>query len=149
MLLLAAYSDRLSRISQVLTILVLLVVILVLTGLVTKWIASFEKGRLKGTNIELLEAQSLMNGKYVQILRIGRRYLAVAVCKDSVTVLCELDANELTFPDNADGKGNSFSALFGKVLERSGKMKEQEPVPASDGHGKVHAGNLEAEKKEE
>ena len=153
MLLLAAYPDRLSRLSQIITVFLLLVAVLFLTALTTRWVAGYEKGRLKGTNIELLEAQSLTNGKYVQILRVGGKYLAVAVCKDTVTLLCELNPEEIVPTDSGTGRNIGFSSLFQKMLKERGESKEQQDSAqgghARGGHGSVHAGNLETEKKAE
>ena len=153
MLLLAAYPDRLGRLSQIITVFLLLVAVLFLTALTTRWVAGFERGRLKGTNIELLEAQSLTNGKYVQILRVGGKYLAVAVCRDTVTLLCELSPEEILPVDQGSGGRTGFSSLFQKLMKEGEESKEQQDPAqgghALDGHESVHAENLETGNKAE
>ena len=80
---LLALSDRTDSYVQFVTVLLLFVFVLAVTAFVTKWIGGYQKGRSAGANMELMEALRLSNNKYVQIVRIGRKYLAVAVCKDT------------------------------------------------------------------
>ncbi|MCI9066939.1 MAG: flagellar biosynthetic protein FliO, partial [Lachnospiraceae bacterium] len=94
---LLALSDRTDSYVQFVTVLLLFVFVLAVTAFVTKWIGGYQKGRSAGANMELMEALRLSNNKYVQIVRIGRKYLAVAVCKDTVTMLSEIPAEDLCF----------------------------------------------------
>ena len=116
------YPDRIDQVSRILTVFVLLVFVFVLTGLVTRWIASFEKGRMKGSNIQLLEAQALAGGKYIQIVRVGGKLLALAVCKDSVTMLCELEEKDLQV--KPVGEERSFSDWLVKALKKGSPARE-------------------------
>ena len=87
MLLAAALSDRADSYVQFMTVLILFVFVLAITAFVTRWIGGYQKGKSAGANMELIESLRLSSNKYVQIVRIGRKYLAVAVCKDTVTIL--------------------------------------------------------------
>ncbi|MBR1865024.1 MAG: flagellar biosynthetic protein FliO [Lachnospiraceae bacterium] len=49
----------------------------------------------KRSNIRVIEVFRLSGNKVIEIVQIGNRYLALAVCKDSVTVLSELDETEI------------------------------------------------------
>ncbi len=117
-LLLAAGPDQLSQIARIITVAVLLAGVLLLTGFTTRWLAGFEKGRLKGRNIELLEAMSLGSKKYVQILRVGNKFLALAVCRDSVTFLCELKEEDLKVQDMTGEKGG-FGTFLRAAVKRT------------------------------
>ncbi len=103
---------------QLLTVLFIFVFVLVITYLTTRWIGNYQKARNSGTNIELLDAHRLNQGQYIQIVRIGDRYLALAVGKDSVTLLCELTEEELTITDAMEGTGDQLvPGNFKKLLE--------------------------------
>ena len=88
-------TSRANSYAQLLTVLVIFVVVLGATALTTKWIAGYQKQQGLMGNIELLDAARLGNNKYIQIVRIGESYYAVAVCKDSVTLLGEIPAEQL------------------------------------------------------
>lgn len=112
--------------AQLLTVIVLFIVVLIATWLTTRYIAGVQKGKLSGSNFEAVDTFRLSQNKYVQIIRIGHRYLAVAVCKDTVTVLCELQEDEITFRDEAfTQKAVSFEDFFNKAKEIAGKKQKR------------------------
>ena len=49
----------------------------------------------KKSNIRVIEVYRLSNTKMIEIVKIGEHYLAIAVGKDEVTLLTELDADEI------------------------------------------------------
>lgn len=115
MLLAAALSNRTDSYIQFITVLVLFVFVLAVTAFVTRWIGGYQKGRSACANMELVEALRLSNNKYVQIVRIGRKYLAVAVCKDTVTMLSEIPEEDLTFSEGTSGSAFTFKDVLTKI----------------------------------
>lgn len=112
--------------AQLLTVIVLFIVVLIATWLTTRYIAGVQKGKLAGSNFETVDTFRLSQNKYIQIIRIGHRYLAVAVCKDTVTVLCELQEDEITFRDESfTQKAVSFEDFFNKAKEIAGKKQKR------------------------
>lgn len=112
---LLALPDRTDSYVQLITVLLLFVFVLAVTALVTKWIGGYQRGRSSGTNMELLEALRLSNNKYIQLVRIGRKYLALAVCKDTVTMLSEIPEEELHFPEESTSGVSSFKDMLAKI----------------------------------
>ena len=110
--------ETLGGIAQFITVLILFVIILWVTWAVTKWTAGYQKGKWAGGNIETLESFRIASDKYVQIIRVADKYLAVAVAKDSVTLLAELDEQALRFPEEAGGGKMSFREILEKVREK-------------------------------
>ncbi len=119
-----AVSDRTDSYIQFITILIIFVFVLVITYWVTKWTAGYQKSKTAGANMEMIEALRLTNNKYVQIIRIGQKYLAVAVCKDTVTMLSEIPEDELCFSEGAESKVSSFRDVLAKVQKRNFLDKE-------------------------
>lgn len=112
--------ETLGGIAQFITVLILFVIVLWVTWAVTKWTAGYQKGKWAGGNIEMLESFRIASDKYVQIIRVADKYLAVAVAKDTVTLLAELEEQTLLFPGDAGGQMN-----FREILEKvRGKKKE-------------------------
>lgn len=112
--------------AQLLTVIVLFIVVLIATWLTTRYVAGVQKGKLSGSNFETVDTFRLSQNKYVQIMRIGHKYLAVAVCKDTVTVLCELQEDEITFRDEGfTQKAVSFEDFFNKAKEIAGKKQKR------------------------
>ena len=92
--------SKVDSIVQFLTVLIIFVIVLGATWLTTRFIAGFQKGKMQGGNFELIDSFRISQSKYVQLIRIGDRYLAIAVCKDTVTVLTELSKDAVVRPEN-------------------------------------------------
>ncbi len=123
-MLLALSDSRTDSYVQLVTVLLLFVFVLAVTAFVTKWIGGYQKGRSVGTNMELVEALRLSNNKYVQIVRIGRKYLALAVCKDTVTMLSEIPEEDLHFPEGSTGSALGFKDVLAKIQKERILEKE-------------------------
>ncbi len=119
-------SDSANAYLQFMTVLILFVFVLAITFWVTKWIAGYQKGRTVNTNMELIETFQLTNNKYIQIIRVGQKYLAVAIGKDSVTMLTEIPEEELILSSD-DNTQAGFKELFEKVQKKnfSGKKDDR------------------------
>lgn len=111
--------ETLGGIARFITVLILFVVVLWVTWAVTKWTAGYQKGKWAGGNIEMLESFRIASDKYVQIIRVADKYLAVAVAKDSVTLLAELDEQTLLFPEDAGSGKMNFREILEKVREKN------------------------------
>ena len=120
-----AVSDRTDSYIQFLTVLIIFVFVLTLTYWVTKWTAGYQKSKSTGANMELIDAMRLTNNKYVQIIRIGQKYLAVAVCKDTVTMLTEIPEDELCISEGKVTKISSFQDILSKV-QRSNVLEKED-----------------------
>lgn len=111
-------TSKIDSVAQLLTVILLFIVVLGATWLTTRYVAGVQKGKMKGSNFEVVDTFRLTQNKYVQILRIGKRYMAIAVCKDTVTVLRELDESEIAFyDDDLSKKAVSFEELFNKAKD--------------------------------
>lgn len=90
---------------QLITVLVVFVVVLSITALVTKYIARYQKAQSSGSNIEVLETIQIAAGKYIQLIRLGDTYAAIAVCKDTVTMLCQVPKEQIARRDQSGDRG--------------------------------------------
>lgn len=98
--------------------LVIFVGVLFLTTVVTRWMANYQKGMLVNSSIEIVETSRLANNKYIQIVRIGGKYMAIAVCKDTVTVLCEIPKEELKVSSGMSKGVPDFKSMLNKFISK-------------------------------
>ena len=78
---------------------------------------------MSGSNIKLLETLRISNTKYLQIVQVGSKYFVIAVCKDTVTYLCEVNGEELEF---AKTEALSQSESFKSILDKFKKDKPED-----------------------
>ena len=118
-------SGATNSIAELLTVLVIFVLVLVVTWLVTKWIAGYQQGRNFGRNLEVIETSKIAPNKYVQILRMGKKYVAIAVSKDNVTMLTEIPENQLQLPEERKGRPQkSFREILTEYREKDSKEEK-------------------------
>ncbi len=100
--------------------------VLAVTWAATKWIANFQGTKIGGTNIEVVETYRLSASKYIQIIRTGEKYLAVAVCKDTVTMLTEISAEQIHLPERPADSMPDFKKIFekAKILDKNQRNEE-------------------------
>lgn len=112
--------------AQFIAVLAVFVVVLAATAAVTKWIAGYQKQQCANMNIEVIETARIANNKYIQIIRLGETYMAIAVCKDTVALLGEIPKEQLS--QGSGGQGFHFREFLDKAIKRN----ETESVKAED-----------------
>lgn len=110
---LLSISNGLNATVQFITVLLLFILVLGITYLTTRWIGNYQKGKVICNNIEIIETHRISPNKYIQIVRIGNRYVAMSVCKDTVTMLTDLDKDELQIVQATEQP--DFKEIFDKV----------------------------------
>lgn len=112
--------------AQFITVLIIFVLVLAVTVLVTRWIANYQKEQSVNVNIEVIETTRISGNKYIQIVRLGEKYVAIAVCKDTVTLLGEISKEQLREENHAG------VFRFRDILERAAQKTEVKSVKAED-----------------
>lgn len=113
---LLAVSNDMESVVQFLTVFILFVFVLAITYFTTRWVANYEKGKMVCRNIEVIETYKLTANKYVQIIRTGNKYLVIALGKDSVTMLSELNADEIKFEEPKVYPTINFKEILEKAM---------------------------------
>lgn len=104
--------------AQLITVLLIFVVVLGITAITTRYVAEYQKQNGANANIEILETVKVSATKYIQLVRIGDTYVAMAVCKDTITKLCEIPAEQLKLHGQEGDKTFSFKELLNSALHK-------------------------------
>lgn len=120
-MLLLTTSNRFDSIGQLLTVILIFIFVLALTYFATKLTAGLQKGRLAGSNVEVLETFRIAPTKYIQVVRIGGKYFSYVVCKDTVTLLGEMTKDDIS-EFNKTETGSTVNVNFKEILD---KLKKQ------------------------
>ncbi len=114
-MLLTVSSNRIEAFVQLITLVIIFALVLAMTYFATRFVGNYKKEKMAGSNISVLETFRLSNSKYIQIIKMGSKFLAIAICKDSVTVLCELQESDLEFTEvSTQIKSENFKAVLDK-----------------------------------
>lgn len=114
-------SNTMDGYVQLITVLIIFVVVLGVTAVTTKYVAEYQKKTGVNANIEILETVKVSATKYIQLVRIGDTYVAMAVCKDTVTKLCEIPKEQLKLEGPEGNKTFSFKEMLNSALHKETK----------------------------
>ena len=109
---------------QLIGVLLIFVFVLGLTYFCTRWIARYQKGISANKNIRVIETYRITNNKFIQIVGVGKVCLVIAVCKDTVTLLCEMTEEELAWLPEDKAQPPMVNETFQEVLR---KLKDRLP----------------------
>ncbi len=79
------------NIGELITVIAIFIFVVAVTYFTTRFIGTYEKGRLRGSNIEVIESQRVAMNKFIMIVRVADKIIAVAVSKNEMRMLTELD----------------------------------------------------------
>ena len=98
--------------AQFLTVLVLFIVVLALTYFTTKFVGNYQKMQGFGKNIEAIETYRITGNKFLQMVRVGRRYYLLSIGKDEVNSIAELSEEELDLNTDTPAVNDRFKKMF-------------------------------------
>lgn len=122
MLILMSGGSTFDSVVRLIGVVLIFLFVLVATYATTRWIANYQQTSAKNRNIRVIETYRLNSNKYIQIVHVGGKYLAIAVSKDNVSVLTELNEEEII--DFSAVNENKREESFGNILE---KFKNRKP----------------------
>jgi flagellar protein FliO/FliZ len=122
-MLLAVMTSKWEAFAQLLTLIIVFALVLALTYFVTRFAGNYQRSKLSGQNITIIETMRISGSKYIQLIQVGSRYFAIAVCKDTVTLIGEIGQEDLALSDDTT---TVESESFRKVLDKFKKDKPED-----------------------
>ncbi len=98
---------------EFITVLLIFAIVLAIAYGVTRWIGNFQKSQNTGKNIEVIESVRLSPSIVGEIVKVGNRYICVALSKDNATFLCEVEESDIVRPADSP-----VSIDFGSVFKK-------------------------------
>ncbi len=104
-------------VAELLSALLIFAFVLLATYLTTRFVGSFEKQKMSGKNLKVLEVIRLSGGKNLFLVRAGDKFLVLGDSKDRIVLLSELNGDSVVLPedDPAGGQGTDFKKLLMKA----------------------------------
>ena len=121
-MILTGMTDRAESITQFLTVILVFVLVLVLTYLTTRFVGNYQKARTANRNFEVIETYRITNGKYLQIVKIGEKFVVIGIGKNDISYICDLSSDDIkTIPDGSGQSVEAFKSILEKAKRRIGK----------------------------
>lgn len=110
----------LDNVLQLIGLVILLIVILVAAYYTSKFIGGIKLGQLQESNFEVIDTYRISPNKVLQIVKIANKYVVIAVGKDTVSYITELDETEVRLKMSKPAEKYDFK----KILEKLRNNKE-------------------------
>lgn len=121
----SAVSDN--PVIQFITVTLIFIFVLAITYFTTRWIGSYQKKQMSHGNIQIIESYRISSNKILEIVKSGDKCFLIAVCKDTVTLIGEVDEKSLDLKQSTD-RSESFGTVFSrfKIQHKDETGYEQE-----------------------
>ena len=123
-LLTSGYSG-VESILKLIGLIILCALIIAASYFVTRLIGRREAGMSGNSNFKVIDACRLTPNKYLQLIQIGSRYFCIAVSKDDVRLICELQPEDITVK-NGSAKMPSFKEIMAKAIGKKDKADDED-----------------------
>lgn len=100
---------------QLVGLVVLLIIILVAAYYTSKFIGGIKLGQMKKSNFQVIDSYRVTPNKALQIVKIGNKYVVVAIGKDNINFITELDESEVIVRESHQGEKQSFKQILEKL----------------------------------
>lgn len=102
---------------QLISVSIIFLIVLGLSYYSSKWISKIQKRQAYNKNIEVIETFKVTSNKYIQIIRTGEKYLVIAIGKDNISMLTEINEDQLNLVLDEEIPKENFQEIFNKIKE--------------------------------
>jgi len=110
---LATAQNSIQSLFELLGIILIFVIVLVVCYYTTRFVAGRQLVQKKIGNFEIIETYPLSQNKYLQLIRMGNKYVVLSVAKDTVNFVTEIEESEVCqMPKTTTVPGKSFKEIL-------------------------------------
>lgn len=128
------FGNSKQNVIELIGLLIIFAAVIAACYFVTRFVANKQMGLKNSGNFEIVDTYGLAQNKFLQIVRIGHKYYAIAVCKENVSLISEIDEADLVFKSKAQLSG--FSDVLSKIMKKDSTKEsfnnESEKVDKSE-----------------
>ena len=119
-MMLATAQNSIQSLFELLGLILIFVIVLVVCYYTTKFVAGRQLVQKKMGNFEVVETFSIAQNKYLQLIRMGNKYVVISVAKDTVNFITELEETEICqVQKNTNMSGKSFKDVLSGLAKKT------------------------------
>lgn len=113
-------SGTIGNILQLIGLIIVFIIILFATYYVSRWVGKSGLIQNSSSNIRVVETFRLSQTKYLQIIKVGeKRFFLIAVSKDDITYISELNEEDITIVQDSMTENNfNFADILKKITSK-------------------------------
>lgn len=118
MILTTSMSSTFNSWLELVGVVVVFILVIVFAYFATQWVAKSAVVQNKNKNIKIVETHRINQNKYVQILKIGNKFIAIGVGKDEVNFLSEITEESIQWEEQEWKPMPDFKDVLEKMNEK-------------------------------
>lgn len=118
LLLLGTGYSTAESVLKLIGLIVLCFVIIAASFFTTRFIGRRQQGAYAGSNFQSLDVYRISPNKYLQLIKVGEHYIVIAVSKDGITKIAELDESEVKQKE-PQAPGVTFKEVLDKIRNKT------------------------------
>ena len=112
-------ASRFENALQLVFAMAIFILVLFLAWVAARVAGSYQNNIMaKKGNMHIVETMRIANDKYIQIIKLADRYLAISVCKDRIELLTELDPDTVKEQAVKPSEMADFKTVFSGILRK-------------------------------
>ncbi len=100
---------------QLIGMVFLLILVLIACYYTSKFVGGMKMGQMKNSNFQVIDAYRVSQNKVIQIVKIANKYIVLAISKDTILYITELEEAEIIFKNTNAVDKQTFKQMFDKV----------------------------------
>ena len=120
---LATAQNSIQSLFELLGLILIFVIVLVVCYYTTRFVAGRQLVQKKMGNFEVVETFPIAQKKYLQLIRMGDKYIVISVSKDAITYITEIEEEQVCRIQNSTQMSGKN---FREVLSGLTKKKEEQ-----------------------
>lgn len=111
---------------ELIGLVLLLIVILIASYYTTKLVGRAKGNQLKTGNFDLIDSYTISPNKMLQIVKVSGKYLVIAISKDNIEFITELEEDKVIVRDVGSTDKQSFKKIFEHIKDKYEANKTSE-----------------------
>ena len=116
----ATAQKSIQSLFELLGLIIIFIIVLVVCYYTTKFVAGRQLIQKTMGNFEVIETFAIAQNKYLQLIRMGNKYVVISVSKDSVNYITEISEDEVCqIQKSKPGSGKSFKEVLSGLYKKT------------------------------
>lgn len=108
-------GSTLNNFMQLIGLVFLLIIILIATYYTSRFVGGYKLNQMKNSNFQVIDNYRISQHKMIQIVKIANKYIVIAIGKDTINYITELDEAEVVMKEMNNDQKMSFKATLDKL----------------------------------
>jgi flagellar protein FliO/FliZ len=104
---------------QLVSLVLVLIIILVAAYYTSRFVGKMKMGQMKKSNFQVIDTYRISQSKALQIVKIANKYVVIAIAKDTIEVITELEESEVMIREFHNDEKQSFMQILDKLKKKN------------------------------